>query len=81
MKQLFSLSTFFFIFHSSNPGIDSLRQEIETLSTLTQVPQTYLAKGSKESDNPKAIYFDALPYEGKNTRTYAWVRLCPKRQD
>ena len=37
-----------------------------------------MAKGTKASDNPKAIYFDALPYEGKNTRSYAWLGL-PKK--
>ena len=75
MKQLFSLSCIFLFSTGPILGSINLRQEIETLSTLTQVPQTYLAKGSKESDNPKAIYFDALPYEGKSTRTYAWLGL------
>ena len=59
---------------------DGLLQQIESLGTLTQIPKSYLAKGSQKSDNPRAIYFDSLPYEGKNTRTYAWLGLPKNRE-
>ena len=52
--------------------------KLNPLGTLTQVPKMHLAKGTRATDNPKAIYFDALPYEGKNTRSYAWLGL-PKK--
>ena len=78
MNQTFFKSLTFVILSSFLQASDSLRYEIESLGTLTQVPKMHLAKGSKATDNPKAIYFDALPYEGKNTRAYAWLGL-PKK--
>ena len=35
----------------------------------------HLAKGSKSSDNPRAIFFEALPWKGKSTRSYGWLGL------
>ena len=78
MNQTFLKSFTFIILSSFLQASDSLLLEIESLGTLTQVPKLHLAKGTKASDNPKAIYFDALPYEGKNTRSYAWLGL-PKK--
>lgn len=62
-------------------GSNDLLKEIESLGKFTQVPRMYLAKGAKASDNPKAIYFDSLPYEGKNTRVYAWLGLPDNVKD
>ena len=78
MNQTFFKSLTFVILSSFLQASDSLRYEIESLGTLTQVPKMHLAKGTRATDNPKAIYFDALPYEGKNTRAYAWLGL-PKK--
>ena len=79
MNQTFFKSLTFIIISSLLQASDSLHHEIESLGTLTQVPKMHLAKGSKSTDNPKAIYFDALPYEGKNTRAYAWLGLPKKK--
>ncbi len=73
MKKFLSFQGILFFLSIPVLGSDELLLEIDSLGTLTQVPQMHLAKGSKMSDNPKAIYFDALPYEGKNTRSYAWL--------
>jgi dienelactone hydrolase len=78
MNQTFFKSLTFIILSSFLQASDSLRYEIESLGTLTQVPKMHLAKGSRATDNPKAIYFDALPCKGKNTRSYAWLGL-PKK--
>ena len=75
MNQTFFKSFTFIILSSFLQASDSLRYEIESLGTLTQVPKMHLAKGTKATNNPRAIYFDALPYEGKNTRSYAWLGL------
>ena len=78
MNQTFFKSLTFIILSSFLQASDSLLDEIESLGTLTQVPKMHLEKGSRATDNPRAIYFDALPYEGKNTRSYAWLGL-PKK--
>ena len=78
MRKAFYQFVTLIILSSFLHASDSLLDEIESLGTLTQVPKMHLAKGSKATDNPKAIYFDALPYEGKNTRAYAWLGL-PKK--
>ncbi len=56
-------------------GAPDLLQKIEQLGSLTEAPQIYPAKGSKTSDNPRAIFFDALPWKGKSTRSYGWLGL------
>ena len=73
-EKIFQFVTFF-ISSLVLQASDSLLHEIESLGTLSQVPEMYLAKGSKQTDNPKSIFFDSLPYEGKNTRTYAWLGM------
>jgi hypothetical protein len=78
MNQTFFKSLTFMILSSFLQASDSLRYEIESLGTLTQVPKMHLAKGTRATDNPKAIYYDSLPYEGKNTRAYAWFGLPQK---
>ena len=65
MNQTFFKSFTFIILSSFLQGSDSLRYEIESLGTLTQVPKMHLAKESKATDNPKAIYFDASPMKVK----------------
>jgi len=67
-------STLFFSYTLLN-GVPDLLQKIEQLGSLTEAPQIYPAKGSKTSDNPRAIFFDALPWKGKSTRSYGWLGL------
>ena len=56
-------------------GNPKLLQQIEQLSDLTNAPKIHLVKGSKSSDNPRAIFFDALPWKGKSTRAYGWLGM------
>jgi len=73
-----TLSTFFcsLLFSSTLlQGTPKLLQQIEQLSDLTNAPKMHLAKGSKSSDNPRAIFFEALPWKGKNTRAYGWLGM------
>ena len=67
-------STLFFSYTLLN-GVPDLLQKIEQLGSLTDVPQIHPAKGAKRSDNPRAIFFDALPWKGKSTRSYGWLGL------
>ena len=74
LKTLRIFSTFLFscAFLKGSPD---LLQKIEQLGSLTDAPQVHSAKGSKSSDNPRAIFFDALPWKGKSTRSYGWLGM------
>ena len=74
MKTLILISTLLFSC-SFLMGAPDLLQKIEQLGSLTDAPQIHTAKGSKSSDNPRAIFFDALPWKGKSTRSYGWLGL------
>ncbi|HAF58891.1 MAG TPA: hypothetical protein DCL00_04810 [Opitutae bacterium] len=65
MKQLFSLSCIFLFSTGPILGSINLRQEIETLSTLTQVPQTYLQKEVRNLITPKPFISMPFPMKGK----------------
>jgi dienelactone hydrolase len=47
----------------------------EALSNLTTAPAMREADGFQGSDHLKAIYYDALDWEGRPTRVFAWLGL------
>jgi dienelactone hydrolase len=55
------------------------RAELDALSRLTAAPAMQVAEGFQGSDNLKAIYFDALDYQGKPTKVFAWLGLPENR--
>ena len=75
MKTITTLFSTLLFFSSLLKGTPDLLQQIEQLGDLTDAPQVHLTKGSKTSDNPRAIFFDALPWKGKSTRSYGWLGL------
>ena len=50
------------------------------VDTCAQAPQTFEAKGFKADGQIRAIFYDALPYERKPTRVFAWIGLPAKRE-
>lgn len=50
---------------------------VEALSKLTKAPAMQVAEGftSTSTESLKAIYFDALDYQGKPTKVFAWLGL------
>ena len=75
MKTLSTFFCFLLFFFTLLQGNPKLLQQIEQLSDLTNAPKMHLANGSKSSDNPRAIFFEALPWKGKNTRAYGWLGM------
>ena len=56
----------------------SMNAEVLKLAQLTDAPTYIAAEGFDSSKNLKAIYFDALSYEGKETKVFAWLGLPEK---
>ena len=50
------------------------------VDTCAQAPKTYEAEGFKADGPIRAIFFDALPSQGKPTRVFAWIGLPAKRE-
>ncbi|NBV49348.1 MAG: dipeptidyl aminopeptidase, partial [Verrucomicrobia bacterium] len=44
-----------------------------------QAPKVHEAEGFKPDGTVRAIFYDALPWQGKPTRVFAWVGLPAKR--
>jgi dienelactone hydrolase/Ca2+-binding EF-hand superfamily protein len=59
---------------------DPQRQQVLALGKLTSAPPMMEAEGFASDENVKAIYFDALPYQGKPTNVFAWLGLPEKRE-
>jgi len=59
----------------AEPDYDQMRQEVLKLGEITTVPQVHEAEGFETKDGIRAIYFDALDYEGKPTRVFAWLGM------
>ncbi|MDF7824638.1 acetylxylan esterase [Pontiellaceae bacterium B12227] len=49
--------------------------DVAALGMLTNAPTMQLADGFQSMENLKAIYFDALDYQGKPTKVFAWLGL------
>jgi cephalosporin-C deacetylase-like acetyl esterase len=48
--------------------------------TCATAPKTYEAEGFKPDGQVRAIFYDALPWNGKPTRVFAWIGLPAKRE-
>ena len=51
------------------------RAKVLALGKLTTAPAMMDAEGFRNDDSVRAIYFDALDYEGKPTKVFAWLGL------
>jgi cephalosporin-C deacetylase-like acetyl esterase len=49
------------------------------VDACAQAPKTYEAEGFKPDGTVRAIFYDALPWQGKPTRVFAWIGLPAKR--
>lgn len=49
------------------------------VDTCAQAPKTYDADGFKPDGTVHAIFYDALPWNGKPTRVFAWIGLPAQR--
>ncbi len=50
------------------------------VDTCATAPKTYDAEGFKPDGQVHAIFYDALPWNGKPTRVFAWIGLPAKRE-
>ena len=50
------------------------------VDTCATAPKTYDAEGIKPDGQVHAIFYDALPWNGKPTRVFAWIGLPAKRE-
>jgi dienelactone hydrolase len=55
------------------------RAEVLALSQLTAVPAMMDAEGFEIRDGIRPLFFDALDYEGKPTKVFAWLGMPEKR--
>ncbi|MDC3282740.1 acetylxylan esterase [Opitutales bacterium] len=56
-------------------GSPELREEILKLGELTTAPSFHPFSQTNKNENPRAILMESLPWEGKETRAYAWLGL------
>jgi hypothetical protein len=52
-------------------GSPELKKEILKLGELTTTPSFHPFSQTTKNENPRAILMESLPWEGKETRTYA----------
>jgi cephalosporin-C deacetylase-like acetyl esterase len=50
------------------------------VDTCAHAPKTYEAEGLKTDGTVRAIFYDALTWQGKPTRVFAWIGLPAKRE-
>ncbi|MEI6794029.1 MAG: acetylxylan esterase, partial [Verrucomicrobiota bacterium] len=50
------------------------------VDTCAQAPKTYEAEGFKADGTVRAIFYDALTWNGKPTRVFAWIGLPAQRE-
>jgi len=55
------------------------RRTVLALGELTAPPAWRAAEGVADGDGLKVIYFDALPYQGKPTKVFAWLGFPTNR--
>lgn len=55
------------------------REAVVALGKLTPPPAWEVVEGRSNEPNLKAIYFDALPYQGKPTKVFAWIGFPTNR--
>ncbi len=56
------------------------RAEVLALGQLTAPPAIMAAEGYEREGRLRAIYFDALDYEGKPTKVFAWLGIPQERK-
>jgi cephalosporin-C deacetylase-like acetyl esterase len=49
------------------------------VDACAQAPKTYEAEGFKPDGTVRAIFYDALPWQGKPTRVFAWIGIPTQR--
>lgn len=54
---------------------DAKRTQVEALGALTEAPACMVAEGFESDEKLKAIYFDALPWQGRDTKVFAWLGM------
>jgi dienelactone hydrolase len=55
------------------------REQVLALGQLTSPPRTFEAEGRAAEGDARAIFFEALPYQGRPTRVFAWLGVPKKR--
>lgn len=55
------------------------RAAVDALSNLTAAPAMRQAEGFESTDHLAAIYYDALDWQGKPTKVFAWLGLPEER--
>jgi cephalosporin-C deacetylase-like acetyl esterase len=53
---------------------------LELVDTCAAAPKTYDAEGFKAAGPVHAIFYEALPWNGKPTRAFAWIGLPAKHE-
>jgi dienelactone hydrolase len=59
---------------------EAKREEVLALGKLTARPVIMAAEGYEREGGLQAIYFDALDYEGKPTKVFAWLGIPQERK-
>ncbi len=60
--------------------IDDQRQQIIALGNLNSPPKVTVAEDYRSDGELRAIFFDALPWQGRDTKVFAWLGLPENRK-
>lgn len=55
----------------------ALRTEVDALARLTTPPTVHPAEGFADEGSLRPLFFEALPWQGKPTRVFAWLGVPP----
>jgi len=55
------------------------REHVLSLGQLVTPPRTFDAEGRAAEGDVRALFFEALPYQGRPTRVFAWLGIPKKR--
>ncbi|MGA0134185.1 MAG: acetylxylan esterase [Opitutales bacterium] len=64
---------------SADPASDR-KAVFDLVEACASAPKTYEAEGFKPDGTVRAIFYDALNWNGKPTRVFAWIGLPAKRE-
>jgi cephalosporin-C deacetylase-like acetyl esterase len=64
---------------SATPA-DDRKVVLGLVDTCAQAPKVHEAEGFKPDGTVRAIFYDALTWQGKPTRVFAWIGLPAKRE-
>ncbi|MBM3852246.1 MAG: dipeptidyl aminopeptidase [Verrucomicrobia bacterium] len=62
---------------AAGPDFAALRTEVDALARLTAPPPVHPAEGFAAEGAIRPLFFDALPWQGKPTRVFAWLGVPP----